>query len=93
MRIYQPNLPNTMEPYQGDEPWGMTAPSIGPEYTKVQSDSLEPRMQLGEKSIQGIEIESQTVLMPQKKWYQSPLYIAGLAIAAFYLAKKTKFIK
>ena len=93
MKVYQPNLPNTMEPYQGEEPWGLNVPSVGPEQTRVQTGSLEPTTNLGEKFIQGIEIESESPMIPTKKWYQSPLYIAGLAIAAYFLAKKTKLIK
>ena len=91
MKIYQPKLPNTLEPYRGPGGWGMTSPSVGPEQTIVQSDYMEPRMNLGEKTIQGIELES--VIVPEKKWYQSPIYLAVLAAGAYYAAKKFKLIK
>jgi hypothetical protein len=91
MKIYQPNLPNTMEPYCGPGAWGMDRPSVGPEQTRIQGNYLEPRMDLGEKSVQGIELES--VIIPEKKWYQSPIYYALLAVGAFYAAKKFKIIK
>jgi hypothetical protein len=94
MKIYQPTVLNTLEPYSGATPWGMPEFTLVPEQTKVQTNSLSPTVNLAEKSVQGLEIVTESVVQPTvKPWYKSPLYIAAVAVAAYFAAKKFKLIK
>ena len=44
MKIYQPNVLNTVDPYSGATPWGFPDFILTPGQTKVQTQSLKPIM-------------------------------------------------
>jgi hypothetical protein len=44
MKIYQPNVLNTVDPYSGATPWGFPDFILKPGQTKVQTQSLKPIM-------------------------------------------------